>query len=107
MFSPPFGVYILFYVIVSLIYLFRSLCRGFNEALNGFSDEGWSLISNDGVDDITILVNSNPEKLMGLNGSFTSGYNSICSSILCAKASMLLQVRELNLYQSLYPMEYC
>ncbi|XP_042021292.1 homeobox-leucine zipper protein ATHB-15-like isoform X1 [Salvia splendens] len=71
--------------------LSHRLSRGFNEALNGFGDEGWSLIGNDGVDDITILVNSNPEKLMGLNISPTSGYNSICSSILCAKASMLLQ----------------
>ncbi|KAL0319297.1 UNVERIFIED_CONTAM: Homeobox-leucine zipper protein ATHB-15 [Sesamum angustifolium] len=71
--------------------LSHRLSRGFNEALNGFSDDGWSLIGNDGMDDITILVNSNPDKLMGLNISFTSGYNSICNSILCAKASMLLQ----------------
>ncbi|KAL8465966.1 hypothetical protein ACS0TY_035174 [Phlomoides rotata] len=71
--------------------LSHRLSRGFNEALNGFNDEGWSLIGNDGMDDITILVNSNPDKLMGLNISFTTGYNSICNSILCAKASMLLQ----------------
>ncbi|KAL0354636.1 UNVERIFIED_CONTAM: Homeobox-leucine zipper protein ATHB-15 [Sesamum radiatum] len=71
--------------------LSHRLSRGFNEALNGFSDDGWSLIGNDGMDDITILVNSNPDKLMGLNISFTSGYNAICNSILCAKASMLLQ----------------
>lgn len=44
------------------------------------------------MDDVTILVNSNPEKLMGLNVSFTNDYNSICNTVLCAKASMLLQV---------------
>ncbi|KAG8388359.1 hypothetical protein BUALT_Bualt02G0117600 [Buddleja alternifolia] len=71
--------------------LSHRLSRGFNEALNGFSDEGWSLIGNDGMDDITVLVNSNPEKLMGLNMSFTNGYTSICNAVLCAKASMLLQ----------------
>lgn len=68
------------------------MIRGFNEALNGFSDEGWTLLGNDGMDDVTILVNSNPEKMMGLNISFTNEYNSICNTVLCAKASMLLQV---------------
>ncbi|KAL8056137.1 hypothetical protein ABFX02_04G099900 [Erythranthe guttata] len=71
--------------------LSHRLSRGFNEALNGFGDDGWSLIGNDGMDDVTILVNSNPEKLMGLNISFTNGYTSISNSVLCAKASMLLQ----------------
>ncbi|KAL3632967.1 Homeobox-leucine zipper protein ATHB-15 [Castilleja foliolosa] len=76
---------------VALRALSHRLSRGFNEALTGFGDEGWSLIGNDGLDDITILVNSNPEKTMGLNISFGSGYNTICNSVLCAKASMLLQ----------------
>ncbi|KAL2462620.1 Homeobox-leucine zipper protein ATHB-15 [Forsythia ovata] len=71
--------------------LSQRLTRGFNEALNGFSDEGWSLMGNDGMDDVTILVNSNPDKLMGLNVSFTNGYPSVSNSVLCAKASMLLQ----------------
>ncbi|GER52114.1 homeobox-leucine zipper protein HOX32 [Striga asiatica] len=71
--------------------LSHRLSRGFNEALTGFGDEGWSLISNDGMDDITILVNSSQEKMMGLNISFSSGYHSICNAVLCAKASMLLQ----------------
>lgn len=66
--------------------------RGFNEALNGFSDEGWSLVGNDGIDDVTVLVNSNPNKLMGLNVSFVNGYTSVSNAVLCAKASMLLQV---------------
>ena len=25
-------------------------CRGFNEALNGFTDEGWSMMGNDSKD---------------------------------------------------------
>jgi homeobox-leucine zipper protein len=66
--------------------------RGFNEALNGFTDEGWSMIGNDGVDDVTILVNSSPDKLMGLNLSFGNGFPSVSNAVLCAKASMLLQV---------------
>lgn len=70
----------------------HSLFRGFNEALNGFTDEGWSLLGNDGMDDVTILVNSSPDKLMGLNLSYTNGFTSISNAVLCAKASMLLQV---------------
>ncbi|KAK4479597.1 hypothetical protein RD792_015117 [Penstemon davidsonii] len=69
--------------------LSHRLSRGFNEALNGFSDDGWSLIGSDGMDDVTILVNSNPEKLMDI--SFTNGYSSVCNAVLSAKASMLLQ----------------
>ncbi|KAL4589213.1 hypothetical protein LXL04_002118 [Taraxacum kok-saghyz] len=71
--------------------LSQRLSRGFNEAVNGFTDEGWSLIGNDGIDDVTILVNSSPEKLLGLNLSFSNGYPSVNTAILCAKASMLLQ----------------
>ena len=54
------------------------------------------MIGNDGVDDVTILVNSSPEKLMGLNLSFTNGFPSVSNAVLCAKASMLLQVRMLR-----------
>ncbi|XP_076952063.1 homeobox-leucine zipper protein ATHB-15-like [Bidens hawaiensis] len=71
--------------------LSQRLSRGFNEAVNGFTDEGWSLIDNDGNDDVTILVNSSPEKLMGLNLPFANGYTPVSNAVLCAKASMLLQ----------------
>ncbi|KAG5000756.1 hypothetical protein JHK87_021828 [Glycine soja] len=71
--------------------LSQRLSRGFNEALNGFTDEGWTTIGNDGVDDVTILVNSSPDKLMGLNLSFANGFPSVSNAVLCAKASMLLQ----------------
>ncbi|KAG7025829.1 Homeobox-leucine zipper protein ATHB-15, partial [Cucurbita argyrosperma subsp. argyrosperma] len=69
----------------------QRLTRGFNEALNGFNDEGWSVMGNDGMDDVTILVNSSPDKLMGLNISFANGFSSISNAVLCARASMLLQ----------------
>ncbi|KAJ8748432.1 hypothetical protein K2173_003069 [Erythroxylum novogranatense] len=71
--------------------LSQRLSKGFNEALNGFTDEGWSMMGNDGMDDVTILVNSSPDKLMGSNLSFTNGFVSVSNDILCAKASMLLQ----------------
>ncbi|KAG9143317.1 hypothetical protein Leryth_010230 [Lithospermum erythrorhizon] len=71
--------------------LSQRLSRGFNEALNGFNDEGWTLMGNDGMDDITILVNSSPEKLMGLNLSFSNGFAPVSNAVMCLKASMLLQ----------------
>ncbi|KAK6152570.1 hypothetical protein DH2020_012209 [Rehmannia glutinosa] len=32
----------------------QRLSRGFNEAVNGFTDEGWSMIESDGIDDVTV-----------------------------------------------------
>lgn len=77
-------------------------CRGFNEALNGFTDEGWSMMGNDGMDDVTILVNSSPDKLMGLNLSFANGFPAVSNAVLCAKASMLLQVRMILIFISYF-----
>ncbi|CAN4089010.1 unnamed protein product [Withania somnifera] len=71
--------------------LSQRLSRGFNEALNGLADEGWSMLDSDGMDDVSILVNSSPDKLMGLNLSFTNGFSSMSNAVMCAKASMLLQ----------------
>ncbi|CAN1286062.1 Homeobox-leucine zipper protein ATHB-15 [Linum perenne] len=71
--------------------LSQRLSRGFNEALNGFTDEGWSMLGNDGMDDVTILVNTSPDKLMSLNLPFSNGFQAVTNSVLCAKASMLLQ----------------
>lgn len=69
--------------------LFFSFGRGFNDAVNGFNDDGWSLMNCDGAEDVVIAINS------GKNLSTTS--NPACSltfvgGVLCAKASMLLQV---------------
>ena len=68
------------------------LSRGFNEAVNGFTDEGWSMLESDGADDVTLLVNSSPGKMMGINLSYSNGFPSMGNAVLCAKASMLLQV---------------
>ncbi|CAB4282786.1 unnamed protein product [Prunus armeniaca] len=66
----------------------QRLIRGFNDAVNGFSDDGWSLINCDGAEDVIIAVNStknlttsNPANSLALLGG----------GVLCAKASMLLQ----------------
>ncbi|KAF4363254.1 hypothetical protein G4B88_016008, partial [Cannabis sativa] len=62
-----------------------------NCAMNGFTDEGWSMLESDGIDDVTLLVNSSPSKIMGANISYANGFPSASNSVLCAKASMLLQ----------------
>lgn len=90
----PFSATLL-YISVRNIILHASCSRGFNEAVNGFTDEGWSMIESDGIDDVTVLVNSSPSKLMGANFSYTNGFSPVSSAVLCAKASMLLQVRRL------------
>lgn len=66
-------------------------CRGFNDAVNGFADDGWSLISSDGIEDVTIAINSSPNKLFGPHCNSTL-LPAIGAGVLCAKASMLLQV---------------
>jgi homeobox-leucine zipper protein len=72
--------------------LSQRLSKGFNEAVNGFSDEGWSILESDGIDDVTLLVNSSPTKMMMTSSlPFANGYTSMPSAVLCAKASMLLQ----------------
>lgn len=79
-------------LILDTQYLTNSICRGFNEALNGFTDEGWSMLESDGIDDVTVHVNSSPSKMMGVQLSYVNGFPSMSNAVLCAKASMLLQV---------------
>ncbi|XP_066316887.1 homeobox-leucine zipper protein HOX29-like isoform X3 [Miscanthus floridulus] len=71
--------------------LSQKLTRGFNEALNGLADDGWSVIESDGVDDVCISVNSSLSKVINCNATFNNGLPVVSSSVLCAKASMLLQ----------------
>ncbi|XP_059668532.1 homeobox-leucine zipper protein HOX32-like isoform X2 [Cornus florida] len=68
----------------------QRMFRGFNDALNGFVDDGWSIMVSDGVEDVTIAINSSPSKYLW------SQYNTLSmlptfGGVLCAKASMLLQ----------------
>lgn len=51
------------------------------------------MLESDGIDDVTLLVNSSPSKMMGVNLSYPNGFPSMSNAVLCAKASMLLQVR--------------
>jgi uncharacterized protein YsxB (DUF464 family) len=67
------------------------LHRGFNDAVNGFVDDGWTLLGNDGSDDVTVAVNSSPDKLLGTHANLAL-FSALGGGILCAKASMLLQV---------------
>ncbi|WOK93856.1 homeobox-leucine zipper protein ATHB-15-like isoform X1 [Canna indica] len=71
--------------------LSQRLSRGFNEAVNGFADDGWSMVSNDGLDDVTVIINSSSSKMMSLNHGFMNGLPLTSTSVLCAKSSMLLQ----------------
>ncbi|CAI9089632.1 OLC1v1024241C2 [Oldenlandia corymbosa var. corymbosa] len=70
--------------------LSQRLCRGFNDAVNGFMDDGWSIMGSDGADDVTIAVNSSPSKILGSQYSTLSMLPSF-GGVMCAKASMLLQ----------------
>uniref|UniRef100_A0A804UFL6 START domain-containing protein n=1 Tax=Zea mays TaxID=4577 RepID=A0A804UFL6_MAIZE len=77
----------------SLRALSQKLTRGFNEALNGLADDGWSVVGSDGVDDVCVSVSSSPSRVVSCNATFSNGpvVGTGSSSVLCAKASMLLQ----------------
>ncbi|KMZ65808.1 Homeobox-leucine zipper protein HOX32 [Zostera marina] len=69
----------------------QRLSHGFNDAVNGFDDDGWALMSNDGAEDVTIAINSSPSKLLASCGNNSSILSTLGVGVLCAKASMLLQ----------------
>ncbi|KAK1588404.1 hypothetical protein Q3G72_022889 [Acer saccharum] len=66
----------------------QRLSRGFNDAVNGFNDDGWSVINCDGAEDVIIAVNST--KSLSTTSNHVNSL-SFLGGILCAKASMLLQ----------------
>ncbi|XP_065865934.1 homeobox-leucine zipper protein REVOLUTA isoform X1 [Euphorbia lathyris] len=66
----------------------QRLSRGFNDGINGFTDDGWSLMSCDGAEDVIIAVNSTKSLSSASNPANSLAY---LGGILCAKASMLLQ----------------
>ncbi|VVB17433.1 unnamed protein product [Arabis nemorensis] len=63
----------------------QRLSRGFNDAVNGFGDDGWSTMHCDGAEDIIVAINST-KHLNNVSNSL-----SFLGGVLCAKASMLLQ----------------
>ncbi|CAI9776455.1 unnamed protein product [Fraxinus pennsylvanica] len=63
----------------------QRLIRGFNDAINGFSDDGWSMLNYDGAEDVVVAINSSK------NLSTSTSTVSCLGGILCVKASMLLK----------------
>ncbi|KAF7805597.1 homeobox-leucine zipper protein REVOLUTA [Senna tora] len=66
----------------------QRLSRGFNDAVNGFSDDGWSILNCDGAEDVIIAVNSTKSLSSASNPASSLTF---LGGVLCAKASMLLQ----------------
>ncbi|XWS71826.1 hypothetical protein CRYUN_Cryun03dG0171200 [Craigia yunnanensis] len=66
----------------------QRLSRGFNDAINGFNDDGWSIMNCDGNEDVIIAINSSKSLS---NTSNPTNALSFLGGVLCAKASMLLQ----------------
>ena len=82
------------------------LCRGFNEAVNCLPDDGWSSMASDGMDDVTISVNAYP------NSRLSQGHFPLCDrmytdggGVLCAKTSMLLQVKQVRMTYTIHCFE--
>ncbi|OVA18075.1 Homeobox domain [Macleaya cordata] len=66
----------------------QRLSRGFNDAVNGFNDDGWSLMNCDGAEDVIMAVNTT--KNVGTSNAPTN-ILPLPGGVLCVKASMLLQ----------------
>ncbi|KAK4403883.1 Homeobox-leucine zipper protein REVOLUTA [Sesamum angolense] len=62
----------------------RRLCRGFNDAVNCFSEDGWTLMNVNASDDI----------IMSIMRTASFGVGANYDSIICVKASLLLQELE-------------
>ncbi|GAB2275078.1 hypothetical protein Dimus_009847 [Dionaea muscipula] len=66
----------------------QRLSRGFNDAINGFTNDGWSMLCCNGPEDVVVTINSTKNIMATSNPAYTL---SMIGGILCAKASMLLQ----------------
>ncbi|KAJ4969632.1 hypothetical protein NE237_002731 [Protea cynaroides] len=66
----------------------QRLSRGFNDAINGFDDDGWSLMNCDGAEDVVVAVNSTKNMSTVANPAIAL---PLPGGILCVKASMLLR----------------
>ncbi|XP_041992307.1 homeobox-leucine zipper protein REVOLUTA-like isoform X1 [Salvia splendens] len=63
----------------------QRLSRGFNDAINGFNGDGWSILNCDGAEDVVVAINS------AKNLTADASVVPLLGGVLCAKASMLLQ----------------
>jgi len=66
----------------------QRLSRGFNDAISGFNDDGWSIMGGDGIEDVVVACNST-KKIRNCSSVGIAFGNP--GGIICAKASMLLQ----------------
>ncbi|CAN6296863.1 unnamed protein product [Urochloa humidicola] len=66
----------------------QRLSRGFNDAISGFNDDGWSIMGGDGIEDVVVACNSTKKIRNNSNVGIAFGAPG---GIICAKASMLLQ----------------
>ncbi|XP_008785281.2 homeobox-leucine zipper protein HOX9-like [Phoenix dactylifera] len=66
----------------------QRLSRGFNDAVNGFVDDGWSVMGSDVMEDV--IVATNTSKKINTQANSADGF-SVSGGVICAKASMLLQ----------------
>uniref|UniRef100_A0A453JCG0 Homeobox-leucine zipper protein HOX9 n=1 Tax=Aegilops tauschii subsp. strangulata TaxID=200361 RepID=A0A453JCG0_AEGTS len=66
----------------------QRLSRGFNDAISGFNDDGWSIMAGDGIEDVVVACNSTKKIRNVSNG--VNAFEALGGTI-CAKASMLLQ----------------
>uniref|UniRef100_A0A0E0M8V0 Homeobox domain-containing protein n=1 Tax=Oryza punctata TaxID=4537 RepID=A0A0E0M8V0_ORYPU len=65
----------------------QRLSRGFNDAISGFNDDGWSVMGGDGIEDVIIACNAKKVR----NTSTSANAFVTPGGVICAKASMLLQ----------------
>ncbi|CAK9168658.1 unnamed protein product [Ilex paraguariensis] len=75
--------------------LSQKLSRGFNDAINSFSDDGWSLVDYDAAEDLIICVNST--KKFGTDSNYNDAL-PLSGGILCVKSSMVLQASDISDY---------
>ncbi|PWZ03912.1 Homeobox-leucine zipper protein HOX33, partial [Zea mays] len=73
----------------------QRLSRGFNDAVSGFPDDGWScLLNTDGAEDITVTINSSPNKLVGSHVSASPFFSAMGGGIIMCHRSTWRFLRE-------------
>ena len=83
--------------IQKLIIFWNVYLRGFNQAVNGFADDGWATTVSDGSDDVSVVLNeAAATKCISGQGASNNFLSNFGGGTLCAKASMLLQVSTFN-----------
>lgn len=66
--------------------------RGFNEAINGFADDSWTLLSSSSHDDITIAARPTQKRSNSSLPLISDGPGPIGGGVVCVKTTLVLQV---------------